>query len=143
MLVKELNGTCVRGEAQTRRKHTAREHKTTDAKKTRPRNKTQGVLSSMSRNRPVSECTTPTESATVQWHHSHGEEWEEERIQWERRRSPWLQTGVLWAWIGQRKSQRLTNCQQTQVAIFTSQGPLCDDCPSTPHSISVCIRRPS
>jgi hypothetical protein len=54
-------------------------------------------------------------------------------------RSPWLQTGVMWACrgsgvvAGAEESQRLTNCQQTQVAIFTSQGPLCDDCPSTPQ----------
>jgi hypothetical protein len=33
-------------------------------------------------------------------------------------------------WSRRSKSQRLTNCQQTQVVIFIlSQGPLCDDCP--------------
>jgi hypothetical protein len=73
-------------------------------KKTRPRNLTQGVLSSTSRNRPVSECTTPTECATVQWHRSHGEEVDEERIQWERRAltlaADRCAVGLPWIWCG-------------------------------------------
>jgi hypothetical protein len=95
-------GARRRQGANTRRANT----KTTDAKKTRPRNKTQGVLSSMSRNRPVSECTTPTECATVQWHRSHGDEVDEERIQWERRAltlaADRCDVGLPWIWCGRR-----------------------------------------
>lgn len=88
---------------------------------------TQGVLSSTSRNRPVSECTTPTEYATVRWHRSHGEEWEEERIQWERRAltlaadrcAVGLPVDLLWR---RRENAIITDSQivnrLTSVAIF-------------------------